>query len=213
MNCESYQESVDLVWSILLHHNITALPIKISAIVKREGIILSSYSKANDFIKMLGFLDSTVNNDGFSVRIGKNYYIFYNDQCSPQRARFTIAHELGHILRGDVGTRPTCRNREPTDQDNDMETQANIISSRLLAPACVLWALDIHSAYDIATLCDVSLESAKWRSKRMNLLYDREKEFIATRGKSCFLLSPKERAVYNQFLPFINEVKDRYRRC
>ncbi|MCI8589715.1 MAG: ImmA/IrrE family metallo-endopeptidase [Clostridiales bacterium] len=213
MNYKKYQQSRDTGWETLIKQNIRSLPVKASMLVKKEGILLRSYAQGRDLLTEMGLMQSMANNDGFSVRIGQTCYIFYDETCTPQRSRFTILHEYGHILRGDVSETPTFRNREPSEKDGDIETQANIIASRILAPACVLWALDIHAAEDIASLCDISLESAKWRAKRMELLYAREKEFIATRGKSCFLLSPKERAVYHQFLPFIEQVKDRYRRC
>ena len=211
MNYKKYQQSRDTGWETLIKHNIRALPVKASTLVKREGIVLRSYSQGRDTLTEMGLMQSMEENDGFSVRLGQTYYIFYNEACSPQRSRFTILHEYGHILRGDVGGTPTFRNKEPSEQDSEIETQANIIASRILAPACVLWALDIHTAEDIASLCDISLEAAKWRAKRMETLYTREKEFIATRGKSCFLLSPKEKTVYNQFLPFIKQIKDQAR--
>ena len=46
--------------------------------------------------------------------------------------------------------------------------------------------------------------------KRMNELYElyeRERDFIRRYGKSCFLLSPDERKVYEQFSDYIQNHK------
>lgn len=40
----------------------------------------------------------SISRDGFSVRKGQNYYIFYNTDVYFRRITFTLAHELGHII-------------------------------------------------------------------------------------------------------------------
>lgn len=209
MSYEKYKRSRDAAWEVLIDHKITSLPVRISEICKNDGITVRSYSKAEELISRLGFRRSAEDNDGFAVKINAKGYIFYNDTCSVQRQRFTVGHEYGHFINSDVASVPTNRNKEPNDSDDETETQANIISSRILSPSCVLWALGIHTADEIVKLCDISMASAQWRLKRMELLYEREKEFLAIRGRSCFLMSKKEQAVYNQFLPFIGQIKNR----
>ncbi len=208
MNYQIYKASRDAAWDVLIRHKIDTLPVKISRICKAEGIVVSSYSKGAEVIKALGFEESTRDNDGFAVKLFGRSCIFYDDSCSVQRQRFTVAHEYGHFVNGDVGEKPTNRNKEPSEEDNEVESGANIVASRILAPACVLWALDVHTAEEIAKLCDISIDAAQWRMKRLELLYQREQEFLINKGRSCFLLSPKERIVYEQFLPFINEIKN-----
>ena len=74
-----------------------------------------------------------------------------------------------------------------------MEQAANRFAADLLAPACVLWGLDLHQAEDIARVCKISIQAAQFRAERMEILYQRNK----------FLLHPLERAVYRQFEPYI----------
>lgn len=207
MDYQKYKDSRNAAWDVLIEHGITSLPVKISGICKSDGIIIRSYSHARDVIKQIGCERNTENNDGFSIMFGCRGYIFYNDNCSVQRQRFTVAHEYGHFINGDVSEKPTCRNKEPSETDNEIETAANIIASRILAPACVLWGLNIQKAEDIAELCDISLTAAEWRMKRLELLYKREKEFLQKQGRSCFLLSPKERAIFERFRSYIEEIK------
>ena len=111
---------------------------------------------------------------------------------SPERRRFILAHELGHIILGHVG-RVGLLNREPSPEDDPLEQAANVFASRLLAPACVLWGCNVQSAAEIAQLCGISQTAAQFRWERLQLLYQRGK----------FLTSPLERQVYAQFRPYI----------
>jgi len=70
-----------------------------------------------------------------------------------------------------------------------------VFASRFLAPACVLWGLNVHTAADIARICEISAEAAGIRAKRMAELYKR----------NMFLTSPLERRVYGQFEKFIEQ--------
>lgn len=211
MEYTSYKTARDNAWRALIQNNITALPVQISKICKADGILLLPYSKAGALLSEAG-MRQMMENDGFSLIIANSAQrikcIFYNDECNVQRQRFTIAHEYGHFLCGHIRENiPTMRNREPSDNDLPAEQQANVVAARILAPACVLWALNVHEAGTIASLCNISQAAAEWRMKRLNLLYDREREFLATRGCSCFLQSPLEREVYSQFETFIKSHK------
>lgn len=95
------------------------------------------------------------------------------------------------------------KNREPADGDAAVEQAANVFASRLLAPACVLWGCGVHTPEQIAALCSISLPAARFRAARMAELYERERAFLMTRGRSCFLLSPLERQVYEAFADYI----------
>lgn len=179
MNYKKYQNSRNLSWEILIRENIAELPVSIGQISKRLGIVLKHY-------------DGHTGGDGYSTYIRDQPTIFINRNCSKARQRFTAAHELGHILLGHVGVYELV-NREPAPTDNPIEHEANVFASRLLAPACVLWGCNAHTPEQIMELCDISYQSACFRSERMKILYHRDK----------FLLSPLEREVYNQFQEFI----------
>lgn len=76
-----------------------------------------------------------------------------------------------------------------------IEQEADVFAARLLAPACVLWGLDIHTAREISELCDISLTAAQVRAERMEILYSRNK----------FLTSPLEKKVYSNFQSYIQQ--------
>jgi len=139
-------------------------------------------------------------NDGYCIILFGRPRIFVRKECSPERQRFTIAHELGHILLGHVG-HYNLVNREPNAKDNPIEQEANVFASRILAPACVLWALDARTPEQIAQICRISHQAASFRAQRMAILFERDR----------FLTSSIERQVYEQFSSFIEEERQRHR--
>ncbi|MCI8610465.1 MAG: ImmA/IrrE family metallo-endopeptidase [Clostridiales bacterium] len=197
---KKYCDTRDASWDILIRCRAGTLPIKIVDVCKRLKIKVFPYTDA--FLKLYN-IDAN-RTDGFCVLIRRHPVIFYNPNTSKARQRFTIAHELGHIVRGHLDTR-TMVNREPDPQDSPEEYEANIFASRLLAPACVLWGCRINTPEEIAEMCDISMTSARFRMERMAALYERERRFYAKYGKSCFLQSPLEQRVYAHFKKYIEE--------
>ncbi len=201
---QEYQKARDAAWQILLQCKVRELPVDPIKISRFLGIKVITYREAADLIKALGFSKFTEGNDGFSLMLRKRPVIFYdNETTTPERQRFTIAHELGHLVNGDLGELPTCRNTEVEEGEPDKERSANIFAARLLAPACVLHALKVSTVEEIEKLCKISRPAATFRLRRLELLYKREEEFLRTRGYSCFGLSPLERQLERQFAAFI----------
>ena len=77
------------------------------------------------------------------------------------------------------------------------EYQAERFAIDILAPACILWGLNLHTAEEIAKVCGISMSSAQRRAERMEILYQR----------NMFLSHPLERQVFQQFQKFISENK------
>lgn len=182
MNYKSYTNARDASWHFLINNSISTLPVNINPILKSMNIILRK-----DF-------NIPPNERGYSVFTGNGYRIVVPDCHIPQK-RYTVMHEIGHIVMSHI------------QDEGRYEYEAERFAIDVLAPACVLWALNIHRPEDIAKLCNISITSARIRAERMDLLYKREREFLRTRGRSCFLQSPLERQVFQQFKPFIDEHK------
>ena len=181
MNYKDYQNARDSAWRIVIDMKIDALPVSTSAICRKLGIVVKEGDLPGD-------------SDGQSTIINGTPFILVRSSCTPERKRFTVAHELGHILAGHVGAFELV-NREPSPKDNPIEQAANVFASRLLAPACVLWGCGVQSAEDIQRLCCISRQAAEYRMKRMHVLYERDR----------FLTSPLERAVYRRFKKYIRQ--------
>ena len=73
------------------------------------------------------------------------------------------------------------------------EYEAERFATDILAPACILWGLNLHSAEEIAEICNISIRSAEIRARRMETLYQRNK----------FLTHPLEQKLYTQFYDFV----------
>lgn len=182
MDYRDYKNSRDKVWALLIQQRVDELPVRVSPICRALGIS----------VKMM----NTGERDGYCAMIRGQPYAIISERNAIHRQRFTLAHELGHIVLGHVGAFPIPRSGEIVYDDPD-EQAANVFASRLLAPACVLWGCNAFTPERIAQLCDVSLQAATIRAERMELL--------RLRGK--FLASPLERKVYEQFEPFIKTHK------
>lgn len=183
MNYKDYQNARDMAWKLLIDTNEKTLPIRVTRICRQLNIRVKLYAPDDG-------------NDGMSLILNGKPVIFVSCNVIPARQRFTIAHELGHILLGHVG-RHQLVNREPDPGDNPIEQEANVFASRLLAPACVLWGCGARTPDEIMKLCSISRQAAEFRATRMEKLYRR----------SRFLTSPLERAVYEQFAEYIADYK------
>lgn len=197
MNYDDYKRARDLSWRVLLNTGTRELPVKVSRICRGYGVTLRSYQVGAPLIRELGLEAQCDISDGFTVRSGNRCYVFYNMEQPPGRVRFTIAHELGHVLLGHLGDGElTVYNRESSSENAPEEHTANVFASRLLAPACVLHALGAVTPEQIAAVCDISMAAARFRAGRMGVLEQRGK----------YGASPLERQVLAQFQPYIDRV-------
>lgn len=196
MQYERYKQARNLSWEVLIQNKVSKLPVKIVPICRSYGIRVRSYQDSTEILRKLNLIHMISRTDGFLTYLSSAPVIFYDQRCSGGRQRFTIAHELGHYLLGHVKPgQVTTINREPEPGDSPAERQANQFAARILAPACVLWGLDLHDADEIAAACGISKQAAAFRAERMRVLY--------RRGK--FLTAPEERRVYSQFENFISQ--------
>lgn len=181
-----YKNARNASWQCLIDYKIDKLPINVVGIAKQANIKI---------IKNIDVGELQPSESGASILDGdgKQWYIIYDSENTIQRCRFTIAHELGHIFLGHELKKGYHARTFNIDKPN-VEYEADVFASRLLSPACVLWGLNLHSAEEIAKVCNISLSSAKIRAERMKILYERNK----------FLTSQLERQVYNNFEKFIN---------
>ena len=89
----SYKNARNAAWQCLLDFDIRELPVKPSTIAKQLGIKIIKNSSINELSE---------GESGATYLINSKWYIVYNDTEPRQRSRFTVAHELGHILLGHI---------------------------------------------------------------------------------------------------------------
>ena len=180
-----YENIRDAGWLCLIDNDVRTLPVSIISIASKYNIYVVKHSQtARSYLKP--------NESGTTIFVGDKIIIIYRDSESIQRCRFTIAHELGHILLGHKLTENRYFRKFDTTKP-EIETEADMFASRLLAPACVLWGLNLHTTDEIARACNITKKAAQVRADRMATLYKRNK----------FLTSPLERKVFNNFRDFI----------
>ncbi|MDE6155471.1 MAG: ImmA/IrrE family metallo-endopeptidase [Eubacterium sp.] len=205
----SYKKARDAAWQLIIDMNINELPVKVSSIIRNLGIGLYTYQDNEDTIKKLGLDKITKTSDGFTLLMSNQYKVFYDSSKSNERIRFTLAHELGHIIckhefQPTAESYITTRNTEPSINDNPIETEANMFAARLLAPACVLHELKLFTAEEIAEHCCISQQAAEFRCQRLLLLEKRNKQFLFERDYGCYYISNLEKQVKEQFSNYIN---------
>ena len=188
-----YKNVRDAAWRVLIECNITALPVSVSLIANHYGIKLLKNSLVPNEYKL------NEQELGCTILTDNKWYIIFDNKLPDTTNRFTIAHELGHICLGHL-----LENQQQFEIEyrtflkrNIEEQSADMFSARLLAPACVLWGLNLHTPEEIQHRCNISWSAAVNRAKRMTILYKRD----------LFLSSPLERQVFKQFYPFIEEHK------
>lgn len=188
-----YRGSRNASWQCLLDFNVRTVPVMLSPIMQKIGIKIIKNSTVNEL---------KYNECGATIFDGNLWYIIYDDRQEHRRYRFTIAHELGHIVLGhELSDGYYKRSNVFFDSKPSIESEADNFAARLLAPACVLWKLNLRTAREISEFCNISYSAGLIREERMRELFRRNK----------FLISPLERQVFNNFEPFINEeLKRRY---
>lgn len=179
-----YKNVRNASWQCLIDCSIFELPIKPVQIANSYGIHCKQTDKS-----VLGDASGEIK------LVDNEIFISFNVQEPSQRQRYTIMHELGHYLLGHLGNEPLSRSESECRPEE--EQAADKFAIDMLAPACVLWGLNLHTAEEIAKICNISMQAAEHRAERMKLLYQRNK----------FLSHPLERRVFHQFEQFLNRNK------
>lgn len=184
-----YKNIRDAGWLCLIDNHIRVLPVPVISIANKYNIYVLKHSQTER-----SYLEP--NDSGTTIFVRDKIIIIYRDSESIQRCRFTIAHELGHILLGHELINDRYFRKFDISKPK-IETEADMFVSRLLAPACVLWGMNLHTADEIAKACNITKKAAQVRADRMATLYKRNK----------FLTSPLERKVFKNFSDFICNYK------
>lgn len=185
-----YKRARNTAWQFLLDNKVNKLPISLSEICADKSIRLLRDSRHE--------LLSDDDRGATYIKEGK-YHIVINGLDPVSVQRYTTAHELGHIylnhpMSYGLYGRTYGIQRKPK---TSIEYQAERFAIDILAPACVLWGLDLYAPEDIADVCKISIQSAVYRSERMKLL----------RKRNSFLRHPLEREVYKQFKSFVENAQ------
>lgn len=124
--------------------------------------------------------------DGFSRR-GDNLppVFFLNQDLLPDRWRWTLAHELGHMVM----------HTEPSNKD--MEVEANGFAGEFLSPAHELkpqlWELSIAKLAGLKRYWKISIQALLMRAKQLGIIEDwKQRQMFMKLSKAGFRLREPE---------------------
>ncbi|MFR0557010.1 ImmA/IrrE family metallo-endopeptidase [Pseudoscardovia radai] len=142
-----YEEIKCKACDLLLDLHIDCFPIDPVAIAHRLGIKLRQYTELSPEAQLAA---SNASTDGFTL---KNPYgapiICYNDVMLKERIRFTIMHEVWHVILGH------------TEHSSLAEAEANFAAGYTLAPPPALHAYAMLGIdIDIMETCQLSHEAS-----------------------------------------------------
>lgn len=129
-----------------------ALPVSLSHICKINNISIYMAS-------MRGVAAYYMEQDGQRI-------IVVSDQAPKTRRRFSVAHEIGHVVLRHGAIRLMMDGR-PTSRPEWQEVQANAFAAELLMPKTALTRKGQLTPKQIASMCDVSMEAARIRAQQL----------------------------------------------
>ena len=135
------------------------------------------------------------------LRGQEDYLVVYDDRVENyQRVRWTIAHEIGHIILGHLTSfdaTALCRGMLTEAEYKVLEREADTFAVNLLAPMTIINRLpSIRTKMDFMELCDLSVKASDNCMKELRLLKS---------GKKIPFPIKEEDVLHRQFFHFINE--------
>ncbi len=166
--------------------NIQSFPFDCECIIRELGFNVHKYSELSETKRTYCLMVSDE-----SLKLLDN--IYYNDNMAVQRIRFSLAHELGHIVldHGDY-------------LDPKKEAEANYFASCFLAPRMAIHYARCKNQNDVAKIFNLSQEAAlyafndyrRWHRRtsiyKMNMLDKAMYQHFYNEEQKCFVYNIKK---------------------
>jgi hypothetical protein len=137
---------------------IQSFPIDCYSILRHYGYRIFTYQNMRDINERLYEYCRNYSEDAF--RYGANRIIAYDETKSPFRIRFSIMHELGHIM---LGHSKEC---------SQNEHQANFFASNILAPRMAIHFAQCRDENDVSSCFQISREAGSYAFQNYRLWRD-----------------------------------------
>lgn len=136
------------IFDVYRECGVTAFPIDCIGILCHYGYTVLTYTEISRKSKELYELCMKFSNDSFHD--GVNKLIAYNSKMPWERSRFSLMHELGHIILGHSG------------ETEANEAEANFFAGQILAPAAAVRKLGCSSSDQIHDIFRISYMAANY---------------------------------------------------
>ncbi len=141
------EEIKQIAIQILMKYDVSSVPIDVFELAEKMGIKVTPYScYPKEKLSILLYCSK----DGVSLEKDSVPHIFYNDEKNHFRIRYTIMHEIGHIVLNHQ------------EQSELAEKEANFFAKNILAPPVLIHELHISTVEEIVVQFDISLEAATY---------------------------------------------------
>lgn len=128
--------------------NVYSFPLDCQTLISEQGYRIYTYQQLESKSPELQEMCSIYSEDSF--RDGFSKIVAYNDKLPECRIRFSLAHELGHII---------LQHEKPTQT---AEKEANFFASNLLAPRMAIHYAGCKNETDVAKVFAISQEAARY---------------------------------------------------
>lgn len=134
---------------------IRSFPIDCYSILRHYGYRIFTYQNIRNMNERLYQYCRSYSEDAF--RYGANRIIAYDETKSPFRIRFSIMHELGHIM---LGHSKEC---------SQNEHEANFFASNILAPRMAIHFAQCRNEEDVSDIFQISREAGSYAFQNYRL--------------------------------------------
>lgn len=168
----------EAAWHFLIDQKIKKLPVSSLAVAQSNGYKVITYKEfAEEIGKPIQYLIETYDNDGFVFwsKAESRFIICYNSDLPLAVCRWTVMHEIAHIVLGHVSPSTPALTRIRRIEHPRFEREADGFVRRVLCPSIVIHDCQATETSDIMSLCGISREAAEYRSDYIKKLEIRNK--------------------------------------
>lgn len=168
---------------------LNTFPLDPKEIIEKNGWKLIPYTDFHDELM-------AISHDGFTYYYDGTFYIYYNQSKPPKRIRFTLFHEIGHIiLNHHIEFKKEIL--QSSEDTGFMESEANIVARNLMAPAYVICNLYPDSKILFSKIFLMSDEAVENRLKWLNTDY---RKIIYKNNNFLYLEIERLNRIYEQYI-------------
>lgn len=146
--------------------NIQWLPVDPMKVIRNEKIKALEYTEFSRIVQEpIPSIIREYGDDGFTTIVNGVYTIIYNKEHASARIRWTLMHEISHIMLGHLNERMEIAARGSHRDKYDL--QADAFTANILAPLPVLCLCEADTAEKIKYISGLSNQASEIRLREL----------------------------------------------